>query len=76
MSYPHEALRANHVGGQVTMAVVRYTPTTGISAEVRRRFQPWECTFHCDDGGPRRFVAFGSHAGMLAAVTDLLGPKV
>lgn len=76
MSYPHDALRANHVGGHVAMAVVPYMPSTGVSAEVRERFQPWACTFHCNDGGPRHFVAFGGQVGMLNAVTDQLGPKI
>jgi hypothetical protein len=34
------------------------------------------CTFHTDDGGPRQFVAFGGHAGMLDAVYALLGPRL
>lgn len=76
MCYPLEAQRANHVGGHVAMAVVPYMPRIGISADVQRRFQPRECTFHSQDGGPRRFVAFGGRVGMLNAVADLLGPKV
>lgn len=69
----HEALRANHVGGHVAMAVVPYFPTSGVPTAARSRFQPWECTFHCNDGGQRRFVAFGGKTGMQAAVTEYLG---
>ncbi len=72
----HPALRANHVGGHVAMAVVPYVPTTGVPAAARARLQPWACTFHCNDGGPRHFVAFGGREGMQFAVTDLLGPRI
>lgn len=63
MSYSHQAQHANHVGAHVAMTVVRYMPSTGISADVRRRFQPWECAIHCNDGGPRRFFAFWGMVG-------------
>jgi hypothetical protein len=61
MAYAHTAIRAEHVGGHVAMSPV----------EARARFQPWGCTFHTDDGGPRHFVAFGGQAGMLEAVYAL-----
>ena len=77
MAYsPHEAIRQNHQYGHVAKAVVPYMPRTGLSAEVRSRFQPWACTFHCNDGGPRPFVAFGGHKGMESAVLHLLGPII
>jgi hypothetical protein len=72
----HQAQRANHAEGHVAMAVVPYMPTTGVPAAARAIFQPWACTFHCDDGGPRHFVAFGGRAGMESAVTEYLGPKL
>lgn len=72
----HAALRANHAGGHIAMAVVPYLPTAGVPAAARTRFQPWACTFHCDDGGPRHFVAFGGKAGMEAAVAEYLGPTI
>ena len=58
------------------MAVVPYVPTTGVPAAARARFKPWACTFHCNDGGPRHFVAFGGREGMATAVTEFLGPKI
>lgn len=76
MMSTHQALRANHVGGHVAMAVVPYMPTAGLPVTARQRFKPWACTFHCNDGGPRHFVAFGGRAGMQAVVTDVLGPKI
>ena len=72
----HHAQRANHAGGHIAMAVVPYMPTTGVPAAARANFQPWACTFHCNDGGPRHFVAFGGRAGMQSAVTEYLGPKL
>lgn len=71
------AVRAQHERGHVAMAVVPYVPRdVRVPAEVRARHQPWECTFHCEDGGPRRFVAFGGQAGMQAVVADLLGARL
>lgn len=75
-AYPHAAQRASHIGGHVAMAVVPYVPTSGVPVAARARFQPWACTFHCNDGGPRNFVAFGGKAGMQAAVTEYLGPTI
>jgi hypothetical protein len=72
---PRVALRAEHQNGHVAMAVVPYVPTSGVPAAARARLQPWSCTFHCNDGGPRHFVAFGGKAGMQAAVAAYLGPK-
>ena len=72
----HQAQRANHAEGHVAMAVVPYMPTTGVPAAARAIFQPWACTFHCDDGGLRHFVAFGGRAGMKSAVTENLGLKL
>ncbi len=73
---PHSALRANHVHGHVAMAVVPYVPTFGVPTAARARLQPWACTFHCNDGGPRHFVAFGGRDGMRAAVAHYLGPAI
>ena len=70
----HTAIRADHIGGYVSLAVVPYVPSWPIPAGSRERFQPWACTFHTDPGGPRQFIAFGGHAGMLDAVFALLGP--
>lgn len=72
----HEAIRADHVGGHVAKAVVPYMPTTGVPVAARQRFQPWACTFHCNDGGPRHFVAFGGRTGMESAADALLGPRL
>jgi hypothetical protein len=74
MAYAHTAIRAEHVGGHVAMSPVPYFPHWLVPVEARARFQPWGCTFHTDDGGPRHFVAFGGQAGMLEAVYALLGP--
>lgn len=70
----HTAIRSDHVGGQVAMTSVPYFPHWTVPKEARTRFQPWAFTFHIDDGGPRQYIAFGGHAGMLDAVYALLGP--
>lgn len=69
----HTAIRADHVGGHVAMAPVPYFPQWPVPLEARARFRPWSCTFHTEDGGPRQFVAFGGHAGMVDTVYALLG---
>ncbi|MFC5550278.1 hypothetical protein [Massilia aerilata] len=74
MSTSFTAIRADHVGGHVAMAPVPYFPSWTVPIEARTRFQPWACTFHTGDDGPRPFVAFGGQAGMLDAVYALLGP--
>jgi hypothetical protein len=74
MTPSRTAIRADHVGGHVAMSCVPYFPRSPVPLEARSRFRPWSCTFHTDDGGPRHFVAFGGHAGMLDAVYALLGP--
>jgi hypothetical protein len=56
------------------MSVVPYFPHWTVPVEARTRLQPWSCTFHTNDGGPRQFVAFGGHAGMVDAVYAFLGP--
>ena len=56
------------------MAAVPYFPHWTVPIEARTRFQPWACTFHTGDGGPRHFVVFGGRIGMVDAVHALLGP--
>jgi hypothetical protein len=80
-AYPFLGERADHLYGHVAMAVVPYVLnrdkcTPQLSPELRARHRPWSCTFHCNDGGPREFVAFGGKAGMLAAVQAELGPRI
>lgn len=71
------ARRADHACGHVAMAVVPYVPRdTPIAAATRLRLQPWTCTFHCNDGGPRAFVAFGGRDGMEQAVQHYLGERL
>ena len=67
------ATRADHERGHVAMAVVPYRPTWCIPQSVREHHNPWACTFHCNDGGPRHFVAFGGKQGMQDAVQHFLG---
>lgn len=70
------AQRADHEGGHVAMAVVPYCPTWRVSADVRRRWSPWQCVFHDEPGGPKSFVTFGGRAGMIIAVREILGPPL
>lgn len=49
--------------------------SAGVPAAARTRFQPWACTFHCNDGAPCHFVAFGGKAGMESAVSQFLGAR-
>lgn len=72
--FSHAAIRATHVGGHVAMAVVPYFPHPPVPIIARERFRPWACTFHCRDGAPVHFVAFGGRAGMIATVHAILGP--
>lgn len=74
MSHGFTAIRADHVGGHVAMAAAPYFPHWAVPLKARKRFQPWACTFHTDDGGPIAFIAFGGQAGMINAVYAFLGP--
>ncbi len=68
------ATREDQVGGHVALAVVPYHPRWGISEAVRIQHNPRAMCLHCDDGGPRHFVAFGGRDGATAIVDQLLGP--
>lgn len=77
MSKPVPVIRETRKRGNVVIHSRHYSPPE-ISQEQRRTMQkhmPWMCVFF-DDGYPVFFVAFGGFEGVMAVISDQLGPLV